>query len=339
MTSISLKASGMQYDKVRFHVRPGARVKITLKNEDDMSHNLVITQPGSRLDIVKAAQNLGEEGSKINFIPSLSKVLWYIPLLSPGQTESITFLAPKVPGIYPYVCTYPGHGFVMFGAMYVSNEAMPALKEDPNIPPSRKNDHDTTDHSAKALQAGHPYPLIPPFLFRTFMPDTGPDAIAVRLPQNLSYCWDAGTCRLRYAWQGEFLDFTDFWKSYKRFSVEITGTIFYRDKTKFPLHLGRSENIPVVEFKGYKLIEKYPEFHYTIKGIDVYELIHSKPDGTGLIRTFRIPEITESIWFTYGRGDGVNYYCSKGHVVNNEIKLSANEAHEFTIIMTKKGGF
>ena len=338
VTSITLKAVGLQYDKVRFHVKPGGKVRITLKNEDDMSHNLVVTQPGARLEIVDAAMKLGSEGSKVDFIPKSSKVLSCIPLLTPGQTESITFTAPKVIGVYPYVCTYPGHGYVMFGAMYVSNEAMPALKDDPNVPPNRKNDHDTTDHSEHALQAGHPYPLVPPFLFRSFLPGTGPDAFAVRLPNNLSYCWDGGTCRLRYAWEGEFLDYTDFWKSYKMYSVKIMGTIFYRDKTTFPLHIDQPSNNPVVDFKGYKLINRYPEFHYTINGIDVYELIHSKPDGSGLIRTFRIPKITKSIWFIYGTGDGVTYTCSKGQIVNGKLKLSPAEAHEFTIIMTKKKG-
>jgi hypothetical protein len=189
-----------------------------------------------------------------------------------------------------------------------------------------------------ALQAGHPYLLTPPFLFRNFLPGTGPDAIGVRLPKNLSYCWDAGTCRLRYAWEGGFLDYTDLWKNYKMYSVKIIGTIFYRDKITFPLRIDQSGKNPVVHFKGYKLINRYPEFHYTINGIDVYELIHAKPDGSGLVRTFRIPKTTKPVSFIYAVGDGVNYSCSKGRMINGELKLTAEEAYEFTIIMTKKKG-
>jgi putative heme-binding domain-containing protein len=40
-------------------------------------------------------------------------------LLSPGESQAITFETPKEPGIYPYVCTYPGHWRRMFGALYV----------------------------------------------------------------------------------------------------------------------------------------------------------------------------------------------------------------------------
>jgi uncharacterized cupredoxin-like copper-binding protein len=338
VTNVSIKASGMQYDKVRFHVKPGSKVKITLKNEDDMNHDMVITQPGARLEVVDETIKTGEVGTNGTFILKSPKVLQYIPLLAPGQTESITFTAPKVAGVYPYVCTYLSHGYIMYGAMYVGDVPMPELNDDPNIPANRKNERDTTVRSEDALQAGHPYPLTPPFLFRNFLPDTGPDAIAVRLPNNLSYCWDAGTCRLRYAWQGGFLDYTDFWKNYKMYSVKIIGAIFYRDKTSFPLHIDQSEKIPVVRFKGYKLINRYPEFHYTINGVDVYELIHAKIDGSGLIRTFRIPKTTKPVSFIYGAGDGVIYNCSKGQMINGSLKLSSEDAHEFTIVMTKKKG-
>jgi azurin len=348
-TELTIKAAGLQYDQVRIRVRPGPKVKITLKNDDDMSHNLVILQPGSREEIVNAALAMGEGGAKANYIPNSPKVLWYIPLLSPGQTDDVSFTAPTTPGVYPYVCTFPGHGFVMYGALYVTTGQMPAQKDDQNIPPSRRDDSaapGTTamnmdmnmGHATKAVENGHPFDTTPPYVVRAFLPDTGPDAIGVSLPQKLAFCWDAATCRLRYAWQGDFLDFTDFWKSYKRYDVRVMGTVFYRDKSAFPLHLDDPSNMPAVKFKGYSLIAKYPEFHYTINGLDVYELIRAKPDGTGLSRTFKIPNTTKPVWFTFSPGDGVDYTCSKGQWVNGKLKLSAADAHQFTIIMTKKEG-
>ena len=45
-------------------------------------------------------------------------------------------------------------------------------------------------------------PLSKAKLVRTFMPGSSPAAIAVALPGGHAYCWDAGNCRLRYAWQG-----------------------------------------------------------------------------------------------------------------------------------------
>src|SRR5699024_10735854 len=138
-TTISINAiGGLQYDIVRFKVKPGSTVRIILNNKDDMSHNLVITQPGARLEVVKAAEKLGNEGLKMSYIPKTSNVLWSIPILDPGEKQAITFTAPEKEGVYPYVCTYPGHGFVMYGAMYVTNKEIPPIKEDPNIPPARK---------------------------------------------------------------------------------------------------------------------------------------------------------------------------------------------------------
>ncbi|MEO8721264.1 MAG: plastocyanin/azurin family copper-binding protein [Ginsengibacter sp.] len=136
VTTVSINTiKGLRYDVVRFKVKPGAKVRIILNNKDEMSHNLVITQPKSRFAVVNAALNLGENSLKMNYVPKISKVLWSTKVLLPGETTSLTFTAPQKEGVYPYVCTYPGHGFVMYGAMYVTNKAMPSIKNDHNIPP------------------------------------------------------------------------------------------------------------------------------------------------------------------------------------------------------------
>jgi putative heme-binding domain-containing protein len=40
-------------------------------------------------------------------------------LLQPREVQKLSFTAPTVPGVYPYVCTYPGHWMRMHGALYV----------------------------------------------------------------------------------------------------------------------------------------------------------------------------------------------------------------------------
>ena len=332
---------GLQFDLIRFKVKPGERVKIVLTNNDDMTHNLVFTSPGAREEVANAALQLGDKGIEMNYIPKSSNVLWSIKLLLPGESRSISFIAPKNEGVYPYVCTYPGHGSVMFGAMYVTKKELPELKDDSNVP-ERNRKEDVTKHgskhtktSAPVSKRNHPYTQVPPYLYRIFMPDASPAAIAVRLPQSLSYCWDAGTCRLRYAWEGEFLDNTAIWKGHKDAYAKILGTVFFHDKTAFPLQINTPGSIPVVKFKGYRLIDRYPEFHYLIDGIDVYELIRSKSDGSGLIRTFRIPQSDKQIWFVVNSGDGVTYRSDAGKWVNGKLKLTADQARTFTITMTK----
>jgi azurin len=340
VTTIFLKAiSGLQYDQVRFRVKGGSTVKIVFANTDEMSHNLVITRPGKREEVVKGALDLGDNAPTLNYIPGSSDVLWYIPVVDPGQTKAITFTAPPKDGIYPYVCTFPGHGFVMFGAMYVSDKDMPPIEEDPNIPPIRRGRTAAgKENEMHNGHSGHPSHPAPPYLYRILMPDAGPAAIAVSLPHELSYCWDAGACRLRYAWQGDFLDPLDYWNKKGEHFAKILGPVFFRDKTQFPLRIDNPGNIPVVDFKGYRLINSYPEFHYSINGIDVFELILPKTDGTGLERTFRIPEASNAIWFVFDQGDGVRYTSSTGKLTKGQLKLSREEARHFTLFMTKGKG-
>ncbi len=40
-------------------------------------------------------------------------------LLQPGDEQALSFEVPSEPGVYPYVCTYPGHWRRMYGALYV----------------------------------------------------------------------------------------------------------------------------------------------------------------------------------------------------------------------------
>ena len=341
--------TSLQYDVVRFKVKPGEKVKITLSNVSDMAHNLLIVKPGSRLEVVNEAMQLAEKGPQMNYIPKSSAVLWSVPLISPGQTTSITFTAPARPGIYPYVCTYPGHGFVMYGAMYVMQEGnMPDIKKDVNIPDSRrkedlKNKNDKSqvkmDMPAGSHQMEappHPYTLNPPYLYHAFIDGESPAAIGVCLPLQLSYCWNAEACRVSFAWKGGFLDMSDLWKGHFNASAQVLGDIFFRDRTDFPIRLGEEAIVPAdVQYKGYRLIDEYPEFHYTLNGLDVYELVREKADGNGLIFSFRIPDATQPVWFFTNREeDAIEYEPSAGNWKNGKLELSPAEARAFTITMT-----
>ena len=43
-------------------------------------------------------------------------------LMQPQTSQQLAFEVPTEPGVYPYVCTYPGHWRRMFGAMYVVDD-------------------------------------------------------------------------------------------------------------------------------------------------------------------------------------------------------------------------
>ncbi len=332
--------AGMQFDVVRFSVKPGVKVKIVFNNNDDMTHNFLITMPGARLDVVNEALALDEKGPAMNYVPKSSKVLWSIPVVSTNESAALEFTSPKEPGAYPYVCTFPGHGFIMYGVMYVSGTAnMPDLKNDQNVPPARREEKTTAanvtaDHT-KTHNAGHPYENVPPYMYRIFMDDSGPASIAVNLPKNLSYCWDAGTCQLRYAWSGGFLDNTAIWKGHIDANAKILGPVFFRENSEHSLAIGDPNEATEPQFKGYKLVNRFPEFHYVVNGHDVYELIVPKEDGNGLVRTFRIPDAKGTVWFTSKAVNGtVTYQSSAGEWIDGKLKLTAAQARDFSVSMT-----
>jgi azurin len=339
--------AGLQFDIVRFRVNPGEKIKIVLTNTDDMSHNLLITKPGTRLKVVNEALQLGEKGPAMDYIPESSSVLWAIPVVVPNDIKSISFTAPSVPGIYPYVCTLPGHGFMMYGAMYVTrNAVLPDIKTDEHIPPSRRTVEgnktvvSSGHHHTQQLKPLHPYTPLPPYLYRVFIDGASPAAIAVNLPAELSYCWDAGQCRLRFAWSGGFLDNSDLWKGKGDAAAKVAGTIFYTDSTAFPLQMGNDTNA-IAAYKGYRLVNRYPEFHYVVNDVEVYEYILPAKTGTGLIRTFRIPHAKENVVFITNEGRGIRYTSSAGKWENGKLILNPIQAKQFTITMIKQegGGF
>jgi putative heme-binding domain-containing protein len=111
----------MVYDRNRFYVEAGKPVALVLENADIMPHNLVVCRPGTLTDVGMAADVMGTDPNafKRQFVPSTPKVLHHTRLLQPQEVERLRFVAPKEPGEYPYVCTFPGHWRVMYGTMHV----------------------------------------------------------------------------------------------------------------------------------------------------------------------------------------------------------------------------
>ncbi|MDX2190336.1 MAG: plastocyanin/azurin family copper-binding protein [Bacteroidota bacterium] len=100
---------GLMYDQSKIIIKAGSKIKLVFNNSDDMLHNVVITKPGKADAIGETATNMGLEGPKMNYVPLSDDVLFHTKLVTPGSSESIYFVAPKTPGTYTIVCTYPGH--------------------------------------------------------------------------------------------------------------------------------------------------------------------------------------------------------------------------------------
>jgi len=111
----------MKYDIEEFEVAPGARIRLVLKNEDDLPHNLVICKSGKdgiEQEVAKKALTL-PDGFEKHWIPDHPSVLFATKMVDPEKSGVLEFTVPKEEGVYPYVCTFPGHSELMNGKMIV----------------------------------------------------------------------------------------------------------------------------------------------------------------------------------------------------------------------------
>ena len=110
---------GLKFSLEQFQVKAGSKVEIVFNNNDDMLHNLVVVIQGTAVAVGEMAMKLGLEGQEKNYIPETPSVLYHTNLLQPHTSETIYFMAPDKPGDYTYVCTVPGHFYIMQGTMKV----------------------------------------------------------------------------------------------------------------------------------------------------------------------------------------------------------------------------
>ena len=123
MISIQLTAvsGAMRFSQDTIRVAAGQPISLTFTNDDNLPHNLIFTAPGM-LDAVGEAADamaLEEDGEEKSYIPEMDAVLYSVDLIAPEENVTLIFPAPSEPGIYPFVCTYPGHWRTMNGVLVV----------------------------------------------------------------------------------------------------------------------------------------------------------------------------------------------------------------------------
>lgn len=107
----------MKYDKTLFKVKAGQQVTLDFKNVGKlpaaaMSHNVVILQQGT--DVQKFGEAAVPAAATAHIPPSMTDdVIAHTKLLGPGESDKITFTL-KDPGVYDFICSFPGH----FGTMH-----------------------------------------------------------------------------------------------------------------------------------------------------------------------------------------------------------------------------
>ena len=112
---------GLLYDQTELHAKAGERISLEFKNTDSIPHNLVLCVPGSLQTVGMASNEMlaNPKAGEMHYVPESDDVLHYTPMLYHNQRHHLNLNAPKEPGRYPYLCTFPGHWAVMKGELVV----------------------------------------------------------------------------------------------------------------------------------------------------------------------------------------------------------------------------
>jgi azurin len=103
----------MKFSVTSITAKPGETIHVVLKSVGTvpkmaMAHNFVALNAG--VDAAKFSQD-AMTARDTDYVPAARKadVLAATKMAGPGETVEVTFKAPAKPGVYPYLCTFPGH--------------------------------------------------------------------------------------------------------------------------------------------------------------------------------------------------------------------------------------
>lgn len=103
----------MKYSVTSITAKPGETLKVRLKSVGTipkvaMAHNFVLLAKGTDAAAFATSAAMAPTTA---YIPAAmkAKVLASTALAGPGETVEVTFTAPKQPGRYDFLCSFPGH--------------------------------------------------------------------------------------------------------------------------------------------------------------------------------------------------------------------------------------
>ncbi len=105
----------MKYDVTAIEAKPRQQIVVTLKNvgttpKFSMGHNFVILDRTINEQTVMKFLDVASTEAAHDYVPPGAKeVIAHSKLLGPGETDTVTFNAPQIPGDYLYLCSFPGH--------------------------------------------------------------------------------------------------------------------------------------------------------------------------------------------------------------------------------------
>jgi azurin len=115
----------MKFSLTEIRAQPGEKIRVALTNtgrmpKQAMGHNWVLLTP--RDDAAVLAFAAAAAARMPDYLPEdKSAVLAHTKVLGGGETDTIEVTVPAVPGVYPFLCSFPGHAALMKGKLIVGN--------------------------------------------------------------------------------------------------------------------------------------------------------------------------------------------------------------------------
>lgn len=120
---ITIRTAGnLSFATRSFEVQPDELIEFRLENPDVVPHNWALLKPGTLERVGRLSNQLisDPEAAIRHYIPDTTDVICYTNVVLPKDDFTIYFKAPREPGRYPFLCTFPGHWLVMNGEMVVN---------------------------------------------------------------------------------------------------------------------------------------------------------------------------------------------------------------------------
>ena len=126
---------GLHFDPKVLHVLPGEEVELTFDNSDLMMHNFVLVEPAP------AWRSSKLQTHSVKKVPPsttcrIQQKYWPPPPWSClRRNQRSASRPPARKANIPYVCTFPGHGFLMHGTLFVAKTEPKELTAGPTKNP------------------------------------------------------------------------------------------------------------------------------------------------------------------------------------------------------------
>jgi cytochrome c551/c552 len=196
----------------------------------------------------------------------------------------------------------------------------------------------------EGVSVGNSMVLVPkqePIVFRTFMENVGPRAIAVGYPESVHVAFDANTLRLATLWRGQFYDAKGAWTGKGGTFLAPLGervinlppgpafALLKNPASTWPAASTNEQNAGGV-FNGYQLDEQgRPTFMYQLAGVEIQEkpLPTISNNGVNVTRHFTVKGhanslYSNSLYYLLAQGQQIKTGSKRSWIVDDDVQIT-----------------